>query len=82
MWSTLKTILFAGNSSLPPTRTNDGSVTYDPSKMAKVFLQNKQNDQEINLSPNRFPNPKFNILLAKIFCDLIDASNFPVLLNS
>ena len=43
-WSTLKTFLFGVNSSLPPIRTDDGSVTYDPSKKAEVFstvFQNK-----------------------------------------
>ena len=37
-WSTLKTFLFGVNSSLPPIRTNDGFVTYDPSKKADVFF--------------------------------------------
>ena len=36
-WSTLKTFLFGVNSSLPPIRTDNGSVTYDPSKKAEVF---------------------------------------------
>ena len=43
-WSTLKTFLFGVNSSLPLIYTDDGSVTYEPSKKAEVF-QNKQSDQ-------------------------------------
>ena len=61
-WSTLKTFLFGVNSSLPPIRTDDGSVTYDPSKKAEVFstvFQKKQSDQELNLPPTCFPKPKF-----------------------
>ena len=53
-WSTLKTYLFGVNSSLPPIRTDDGSVTYDSSKKADVFsivFPNKQSDQELNLFP-------------------------------
>ena len=62
-WSTLKTFLFGVNSSLPPTRTDGGSVTYDQSKKAEVFLysffQNKKSDQELNLPPTCFPKPIF-----------------------
>ena len=38
-WSTLNIFLFGVISSLPPIRTNDGFVTYDSSKMTKLFLQ-------------------------------------------
>ena len=51
-WSTLKTFLFGVNSSLPSIWTDDGSVTYDTSKIAEVFstvFQNKKSDQELNL---------------------------------
>ena len=47
-WFTLKTFLFGVNSSVLPIRTDDGSVTYDPSKKAEVFstvFQNKESDQ-------------------------------------
>ena len=50
--------IFDLNSSLPPIYTDDGSVTCDPPKMAE-FFQNKQSDQELNLSQISFPNPKF-----------------------
>ena len=36
-WSTLKTFLFRVNTPLPPIRTQNGSVTFDPSEMAEVF---------------------------------------------
>ena len=44
-WSTLMTFLFSVNSYLPPIRTNNGSVTYNSSKIAEVFstvFQNKE----------------------------------------
>ena len=37
-WSTLRTFLFGVNSSLSPIRTDDGTVTYDPSKKAELNL--------------------------------------------
>ena len=37
-WSRPKTFLFGVNFSLPPIRTENDSVTYDPSKMAEDFL--------------------------------------------
>ena len=36
-WSSLKTFLFGVNTSLPPMRTEDGSVPCSPSEMAEVF---------------------------------------------
>ena len=63
-WSTLK------NTSFPPIRTQDGSVTYDPSEMAKVFsmvFQGKQCDQVLNLPPTCFPNPKLTYFAFKSF---------------
>ena len=66
LWSTLKTFLFGVNSFLTPIRTDDGSFTYDPSKMAEVIstvFQNKQSDLELNLPPTCFPKPKSLILL-------------------
>ena len=36
-WSTYKMFLFGANSSLSPTRTADGTVTYDSFKIAVVF---------------------------------------------
>ena len=55
-WSTLKTFLFGFNSFLPPIRTDDGSVTYDP------FLS----DQEYNVPPTCFPKPKFTYFSFKL----------------
>ena len=67
-WSTLKTFLFGVNTSLPPIRTEDGSVTADPSKMAEVFssvFQRKQCDQVLELPPTCFPPPKFTYFAFK-----------------
>ena len=52
------TFLFGMNTSLLPIRTHDGSVTFDPSEMAKVLStisQRKQYDQVLNL-PTCFTN--------------------------
>ena len=49
------------NSSLLPIRADDNFVTYDLFKKAVVFctvFQNKQSDQELNLSQNCFPKPE------------------------
>ena len=65
-WSTLKTFLFDMNTSLPLKRTQDGSVTFDPSEMAKVFstvFQRKQCDQVLNLPPIYFSNPKLTYFI-------------------
>ena len=67
-WSTLKTFLFGVDSSLPPIRSEDGSVTSDPSKMAEVFssvFQRKQSDQILDLPPTCFPLPKFTCFAFK-----------------
>ena len=56
------------NTSLPPIRTNDGSVTYDPSEMAEVFssvFQTKQCNLELDLPPTCFPMPKFTSIAFK-----------------
>ena len=60
-WSTLKIFLFSVNTSHPPIRTQDGSVTFDPSGMVEVFsmaFQGKQCDQVLNFSPICFPYHK------------------------
>ena len=52
------TFLFGTNTSLRPIRTHDGSVTFDPSEMAKVLStisRRKQYDQVLNL-PTCFIN--------------------------
>ena len=49
-------------------RTDDGSVTHDPSKKAEIFsivFQNKQSDQELNLPPTCFLKPKFTYFAFK-----------------
>ena len=66
--STLKTFLYGLNSSLPPIRTDDGSVTFKPSKTAEFFLlifQNKHNDQELGFPATCFPKPKFTYFAFK-----------------
>ena len=67
-WSHLKSFLFGINTTLPPIRTDDGSVTFDPSVMAEVFssvFQRKQSSQELNLPPTCFPEPKLTHLAFK-----------------
>ena len=44
-WSILKIFHLGANSFLPPNPTDDGSVQYDPSKMAEVFSTGFQNKQ-------------------------------------
>ena len=61
-WSVLKSFLFGVDTSLPPIRKDDGSVTYQPSVMAEVFsstFQKKQCGQVLTLPPTCFPQPKF-----------------------
>ena len=53
-WSTLKTFLFDVNTSLPPIWTDDGFVTYDPSKMAKVPYKIFRRDRTSKLSANKY----------------------------
>ena len=72
--STLNTFLFGVNSSLSPIWTDDGSVTYNASKIAEVFstvFQNKPSVQVLNLPPTYFPNLKFtHFLLSHLTCEI------------
>ena len=81
------------NSSLPAIRTDDGSVTYDPSKKVEIFstvFQNKQSDQKLNLIPTCFPIPKLTCFAFKSserkyylnpYGDLDPHNIFPLFLN-
>ena len=67
-WSILKTFLFGVNTSLPSIRTEDGSLTYDPSEMAEVFstiFQRKQCDQKLDLPSTCFPDTKLKYFAFK-----------------
>ena len=51
-----------------PIRTDNGSVTYDSSKIVEVFFtvfQNKQSDQELNLPSSCFLKPQFTYFAFK-----------------
>ena len=53
---------------LSTSRSDDGSVSYDPYKKAEVFstvFQNKQNVQELDLPPTCFPNLKLTYFAFK-----------------
>ena len=68
-WSTLK-IYFWCEFSLPPIQTDYSSDTFDQSKITEIFLhflKNKQSDQDFDLLPSCFPNPKFTYFAFKPF---------------
>ena len=53
----IKDFFFSVNTSFSPICTQDGPVTYDPSKMVEIFttvFQRKQYYQVINLLPHVF----------------------------
>ena len=60
-WSSLKQFIFGGDSTLPPIRLDNGSITYDPLTKAEVLstaFHEKQSGQVLNLPPTCFPSPK------------------------
>ena len=78
-WSSLKASLFGVESSMPPLRESNGSVSFDPQRKANllsdIFIQ-KQCNQELSLPLTCFPLPKLVSIafrsneLKTFLCDL------------
>lgn len=60
-WGSLKSSLFGVDSSMPPLREPDGSMSFEPLKKANLLSDtflNKQRAQELSLPLTCFPSPK------------------------
>ncbi|KAK3894304.1 hypothetical protein Pcinc_001927 [Petrolisthes cinctipes] len=59
-WASLKASLFGIDSSMPPLRDSDGSVSFDPlikaNMLSNIFI-GKQSDQELQLPSTCYPSP-------------------------